>query len=128
MNERKKKQRRCPDLEYLGRGSWSEPEFADYGVRPLYESIATVAASAAIEAGPPSAVGVFLRHIMRQLTLPHSLERISTAITGRILSVITSRARSADTIFLVQRRGKNDTRFNRVPGAFARNAKRTRRR
>lgn len=96
------------------------------------DSIATVAASAATAAGPRvqwASTCAFLRNIMRQLTLPHSLGRIPTAITDRILPAITSWARTADTIFLVQKRGKNDTRVNRVIlGAFARNAQRTRRR
>jgi len=81
---------------------------------------------------PPIAVGVgrciFCGTLMRQLTLPHSIGRIPTAITDRILSVITSQARSADMIFLGRRRGKNDTHVNRVPDAFARNVKCIRRR
>lgn len=112
----------------------SRAELADYGVCPLYKSIATrlraLAASATTR--PPIAVGVgrciFCGTLMRQLTLPHSIGRIPTAITDRILSVITSQARSADMIFLGRRRGKNDTRVNRVPDAFAHNVKCLRRR
>lgn len=90
----------------LDERSTSGPEFTDYGVCPFYESIATrlrpllqvQRLERTSECSGRRPVH-FLRHIMRQLTLPHSIGRIPTAITDRILPVITSQAHSADTIF-----------------------------